>query len=84
MSESEAIHDEAYYEKRLHSFKDKTDTEYRKAYRKLYYLRNAETIKAYQRAYYKHRRDGIPPKRIKKEPQAGFKIIKKDIVIHFE
>ncbi len=84
MSESEAIHDEAFYEKLLHNFTDKTDPNYRKAYRKLYYLRNAETIKEYQRAYYKRRREGLPPKRIKKEAQAGFKIIKKNIVIHFE
>lgn len=84
MSESEAIHDEAYYEKQMHSFTDKTDPNYRKAYRKLYYLRNAETIKEYQRAYYKRRREGLPPKRLKKGANMGFKIIKKDIVIHFE
>tara|TARA_R110001606_G_scaffold95854_2_gene212319 strand:- start:4489 stop:4629 length:141 start_codon:yes stop_codon:yes gene_type:complete len=46
-------------------------------------LRNAEIIKAYQRDYYKKRREGMPPKRMKK-PQTTFKVIRQNIVIHFE
>lgn len=83
MSESEEIHDEEYYEKQLLNFTDKTTADYKRTYRRLYYLRNAETIKAYQRNYYKRRREGMPPKRIKK-PETAFKVIRRNIVIHFE
>ena len=83
MSESEEIHDEEYYENQLLNFTDKTTADYKKVYRRLYYLRNAETIKAYQRTYYKRRREGLPSKRIKK-PETPFKVIRRNIVIHFE
>jgi hypothetical protein len=83
MSDSEETHNEAFYEKQLLSYTDKTTADYKRTYRRLYYLRNAETIKAYQRDYYKKRREGMPPKRIKQK-EIGFKVIRKNIIIHFE
>lgn len=84
MSDIEKKQDEEYYEKLMLNLTDKKSHGYRKAYRKLYYLRNAENIKQYQRAYYKRRREGLPSNRVKKEKKLRFRIIKKDIVIHFE
>lgn len=57
MNEEAIMHEEEkLYEKLLNKIKDRSTYEYKRVYRKLYYIRNRAEIKQYQKNYYKNRK----------------------------
>ncbi len=86
MNESKvAREEEKLYEKLLNKIEDRSSNDYKRIYRKLYYIRNRNEIKQYQKKYYRKTKDTrtnfAPP--INKENE-NFKIIRKPITIVFE
>lgn len=77
--------EEKLYEKLLNKIEDRSSPEYKRIYRKLYYIRNRNEIKQYQKKYYRKRKDTrteyAPPTT---NEQESFKIIRRPITIHFE
>jgi FlaA1/EpsC-like NDP-sugar epimerase len=81
------LEEEKLYEKLLSKVDDRSSTDYKRLYRKLYYIRNKAEIKEYQKIYY---RNNKIKKRVEFAPPLtgkiceGFKISHKPIIIVFE
>ena len=82
MQKKEIQHEEErLYEELLNKIEDKSCNEYKRIYRKLYYIRNMDIIKEYQQEYYRNKKkenEGDSNK------QNGFKIEKKKVTIYFD
>jgi hypothetical protein len=78
--------EEKLYEKLLNKIVDRSSQDYKRIYRKLYYLRNRTNIKEYQKNYYKQRRleriEFAPP--LTGKIVDNFKIKHEPITIVFE
>jgi FlaA1/EpsC-like NDP-sugar epimerase len=78
--------EEKLYEKLLLKIEDRSSQDYKRIYRKLYYLRNKNEIKQYQKDYYKKRKDTVseyaPP--LTPNNTESFKIIRRTVTIVFE
>jgi len=48
--------EEKLYERLLKKIEDRSSQDYKRIYRKLYYIRNRHEIKEYQKTYYQNRR----------------------------
>lgn len=78
--------EEKLYEKLLNKIEDRSSQDYKRIYRKLYYIRNKTEIKEYQKNYYRKRRQ---TRTEYAAPLTGnlsecFSIKHTPIVIHFE
>ena len=78
--------EEKLYEKLLKKIEDRSSVDYKRIYRKLYYIRNKSVIKEYQKKYYRERRstrtEYAPP--LTGKDCESFSIEHKPIIIHFE
>lgn len=88
MNEEKIMQEEAkLYEKLLNKVEDRSSTDYKRLYRKLYYIRNKAEIKQYQKIYYRNNKN---KKRMEFAPPLtgnicdGFKITREPITIVFE
>tara|TARA_B100001094_G_scaffold281270_1_gene292631 strand:+ start:611 stop:874 length:264 start_codon:yes stop_codon:yes gene_type:complete len=78
--------EEKLYEKLLLKIEDRSSYDYKRIYRKLYYIRNRAEIKQYQKTYYKKRKETrteyAPP--LSGKNSESFKIRHEPITIVFE
>ncbi len=74
--------EEILYENLLGKIEDKAGNEYKRIYRKLYYIRNMDIIKNYQKEYYRNKKNDSQG--LKKNELQGFKIEKKKVTIYFD
>lgn len=73
--------EERLYEELLNKIEDKSCNEYKRIYRKLYYIRNMDIIKEYQQEYYRNKKK---ENECESNKQNGFKIEKKQVTIYFD
>ena len=78
--------EEKLYEKLLNKIEDRSSYEYKRVYRKLYYIRNKAEIKEYQKNYYRKRKktrtEYAPP--LTGKDVETFKINHTPIILVFE
>ncbi len=80
------LEEEKLYEKLLNRISDRSSNEYKRIYRKLYYIRNMSIIKEYQKKYYRTKKK---PRAYYAPPLTGdnvekFKVIRKPVTLVFD